>query len=63
MMKKEKDKTPLSIDIIWEMIDEYSDKVDRQLKSALIKTLLASKNDRKHLIFTATKIVSSNKTV
>ena len=45
------------------MIDEYSDKVDRQIKSGLIKTLFASKNDRENLIFTATKMVSSNKTV
>jgi hypothetical protein len=45
------------------IIDEYSDKVDRQKKSELIKTLFASKNDRENLIFTATKMVSSNKTV
>jgi hypothetical protein len=45
------------------IVIEYSDKVDRQTKSALIKTLFASKNDKNNLIFTATKMVYSNKTV
>ena len=63
MKIKEKYKTPLSIDIIGVIIDEYNDKVDRQLKSGLIKASLISKNDKNNLIFTATKMVSSNKTV
>ena len=62
-MKKEKNQTPISWDVIWVIIEEYSDIVDRQIKSTSIKTQFKSKNDRKYLIFTATKMVSSNKTV